>query len=803
MTDFHHKAYQAGSALCVLLLVMMPMRAQANQPSQPRLSPRAEVHGRYGQPRSLAMTEVWTPLAQNRDTVLYADLRTMADSLRGREGNVGAGVRRVVRLGKLEGVAGAHAWFDRRQTARGTMFDQTTMGVEWLGDRIDVRANVYRPFTAARRYGVSSFSSTPFLGGTGIFVNGSGQEVEEAQGGYDLELGWRVPFVENWAGDTRVYGAMFDFDGPYTRGTTGWRARFSTDINSDFQIGGRVQNDSSRGAAATLEATLRFPFGLKRDRREHGLRARLDESPERDIDIVTRLDTTGGAIGTFAIRNRASGADQRVLHVNNTAGGGGNGSLENPFSTLAAAQAASQAHDIIYVHAGNGTSSGMNAGIVLDKAGQRLLGSGVDFTFDTTLFESVAPIPDGTLIAAATTAPVMTNGAGDGITVRANGVTVEGLRVQGATGSGIKVEADGTSATGVVIRDVRAQGNRYGVYIWGANGGAVGASVQDTVMSGNAEHGAVVYDDTAGAFAADLGGGALGSLGGNTLAGNGYEDLAVDLDGGTLMARGNWWGQAGGADTDNPAVGIRPQIYYGVPVNNGLSGHWTFDTEWMGATTAYDRSGLGRNGTLVGGMTQAGNGTVAATGSSREGLNFNGSTHGVNVGASTQYITAANAPFTVLISFKADVLAGTPTDGRLFNTKQSSTQTQFLMTAASSRIRQFTITGGQNPLNDSTIAAGNFYRGAFSHNNRVIRGYYNGLQDSNVITLGSDLAAASADHTFIGSFDPGVFPTTSFDGVIDDVRIYNRALSLSEIAELQRMDTSSSVDTGGFLTAAP
>jgi hypothetical protein len=42
-----------------------------------------------------------------------------------------------------------------------------------------------------------------------------------------------------------------------------------------------------------------------------------------------------------------------------------------------------------------------------------------------------------------------------------------------------------------------------------------------------------------------------------------------------------------------------------------------------------------------------------------------------------------------------------------------------------------------------------------------------------------------------------------FAGQIDDVRIYNRALSATEIAELYRMDTTSTVTFTGFLNAAP
>lgn len=46
-------------------------------------------------------------------------------------------------------------------------------------------------------------------------------------------------------------------------------------------------------------------------------------------------------------------------------------------------------------------------------------------------------------------------------------------------------------------------------------------------------------------------------------------------------------------------------------------------------------------------------------------------------------------------------------------------------------------------------------------------------------------------------------PAYYFSGLIDDVRIYNRALSAPEIAELYRMDATGTVTTTGALSAPP
>ncbi|WP_157202536.1 beta strand repeat-containing protein [Calidithermus chliarophilus] len=99
--------------------------------------------------------------------------------------------------------------------------------------------------------------------------------------------------------------------------------------------------------------------------------------------------------------------------------GAGNGSFASPFNTLAAAQAASQAGDVIFVYRGNGTSAGQNAGITL-KNGQKLIGEGAGLTVDAV------NIPAGA-------SPLIGNAAGAGVSL-AQDNEVRGLDVGGTSG---------------------------------------------------------------------------------------------------------------------------------------------------------------------------------------------------------------------------------------------------------------------------------------------------------------------------------------------------------------------------------
>jgi hypothetical protein len=369
------------------------------------------------------------------------------------------------------------------------MSGPTAAGVELLGREWDARANAYLPLSGDKTRSVSTAngqSSDPYLAGSGIFYDTGGQTVatltEEPQPGFDLELGVRVPAFADHVEAIRVYGGGYHFIGDKTEDVSGWRARVVADVTPSFSIGGRFQRDDERGSQGFLEATLRFPFEAKKSFREEGLRARLDESPERDVDIVTGAKVTRretyGQKGV-AVLASATGDAQRVLHVDNMAGAGGDGSKDRPFNTLKAAEAAMQAHDVIYVHAGDGTTTGQDEGIVIDAAGVSLIGAGTNFVYDGAKFTAGSRDYTGTLLAAATTAPVITNEEidGDGIKIISNYVNISGLWINGASGYGILVKSDGINQylnNIKLYQNYSSNNGRSGISVESLNGGYIG-----------------------------------------------------------------------------------------------------------------------------------------------------------------------------------------------------------------------------------------------------------------------------------------------------------------------------------------
>ena len=91
-------------------------------------------------------------------------------------------------------------------------------------------------------------------------------------------------------------------------------------------------------------------------------------------------------------------------------------------------------------------------------------------------------------------------------------------------------------------------------------------SLQDNIAQSNGVYGVQFFDTNGGDnIVADMGGGTLGSTGGNSLGNNTSEEIRLDFDGvGNLKAENNWWGAASGLagaeleDSDGSSIDASP-----------------------------------------------------------------------------------------------------------------------------------------------------------------------------------------------------------------------------------------------------
>lgn len=197
-------------------------------------------------------------------------------------------------------------------------------------------------------------------------------------------------------------------------------------------------------------------------------------------------------------------------------------------------------------------------------------------------------------------------------------------------------------------------------------------------------------------------------------------------------------------------------------VTSGLGGFWSFNEADISGTTAYDRAGSA-NGTLT-------NGPTATAGKVGQALNFDGS---------NDYVTAANsitsngASRTVAAWIYPNSVANSEFVS-LENTLQS-TGPLALFGIRSAKLSVYH--GGDYRAATTALTTGRWYHVVYTYNSsgNAVKMYLNGNQDYS----GTVADANSGSEVHIGVGYNGYF-----NGKIDEVRIYNRELSATEITQL-------------------
>lgn len=237
-------------------------------------------------------------------------------------------------------------------------------------------------------------------------------------------------------------------------------------------------------------------------------------------------------------------------------------------------------------------------------------------------------------------------------------------------------------------------------------------------------------------------------------------------------------------------------------VKNGLVGYWTFDGKNMTNATATDSSGGGTNGTLTN-MTGASSKTIGKIG---QDLRFDGVDDYINLGTGTLGIPAGSTAMSISAWVKVSAYqsygaivgkgrADAPYGGWQLNTNGDSGGSKFDFALNISGVWSSSIINGAPGQN---YATGKWYHVVGTYDGTTIKVYVNAVVDSSVAVPGTIQYAVgdSAANVLLGR-NPGFSGANNhFNGIIDDVRIYNRALTAREIQSLYKAG-------GGVLAATP
>lgn len=292
-------------AALVLFAPAVPAQAQPGSGgSDLRWPAHAELQAKPGNDRTIGEGRLFIPAWQDRDSLLFLDLRGMGDSRSNAEGNFGLAFRQLIRE---SWIVGGYGFFDYRHSgqAANNDFIGGVIGAEAMSADWDLRANFHIPESGSQ---AAPGAARAVLAGPNLVVqNGR----EKALYGIEGEIGMRLPFIPDdsifW--DTRLFAGGYHFDASGVRNVSGPRGRFETRLHdlpylprgSRLTLGAEVQWDDPRGTQVFGVIRLRVPFwgygGSPPDgaTAQGRLARRMTDPIQRDVDLLSGIARSGGS----------------------------------------------------------------------------------------------------------------------------------------------------------------------------------------------------------------------------------------------------------------------------------------------------------------------------------------------------------------------------------------------------------------------------------------------------------------------------------------------------------------------------
>ncbi len=373
-----------------------------------------------------------------------ADLRTHLSTNGGFFSNVGVVRKQLTDSGSLLGLGlywdydgdmNQYSGTGNTQFGQfGHVYQQIGFSGEYVTDRGAIRSNGYMPVgTTAYNAGAPG---TPWF--TNMIMCAYG--LDAALGGADLEVGAWIPKMEAFGGMISVGGYTYGNANEWSQGTEvgermvpffgGVYTRFDMTVANNWDINLQYNNDPFFDSTGFARLTYRMGGSRRRN-----VPDQLEQPMMRNEHIVRGHQTP-----EYLTNTQNNGTPWNVIHVDNTAAAGGNGTAEAPFTNLADADsAATREWDIVYVHEGNSRVSPNFYGdsFSFNADNQFLVGSGGSLTLaagsNCGTFSAASNAYLFTIPKQSTNNPLLSNPGGTSIDTNGQGgVTIANIATQGS-----------------------------------------------------------------------------------------------------------------------------------------------------------------------------------------------------------------------------------------------------------------------------------------------------------------------------------------------------------------------------------
>jgi hypothetical protein len=453
------------------------------------------------------------PVYHTDASALFLNPRSTFDDSGAWEVNVGVGYRHLI---ADTAILGGNVYYDMSTRyyensltleKKEQFYDQLGTGIEVLTDWVNVRANGYLHLTGDARADDYSYR----FSGPGIW--GSGRSSTEALSGIDGEVGFKIPGLSDYV-ETWVYGGGYAFWGEHITNVTGYKTRIEIIPAGLVRMSVGYSNDRINGNQVEGSLALDIPFSVTNlvtgknpfegitDRLigSRTLEARLVEPVNRDIDIKVLTERSESNTGLV----------EEVVFVSESATvGAGDGTFENPYSTILEAMADARisggtAHTI---HIINDSATDTVPGGTVDVGSLMVWGSGVYHPRYPNILNFVSgyPLITSTVYLDAANVGVM------GLSFELTGTRAVEIR-EDAAGSGFIVSNNLIDLTGTTP-------NNYGI-VCNINGD-IGAPGNPAVVSRNIIEVDAPGLNSYGIRLASSGGDIYTTISGNTISGTG------------------------------------------------------------------------------------------------------------------------------------------------------------------------------------------------------------------------------------------------------------------------------------------